>query len=343
MNKNLTLHHHVLLKGFVDRDQCIQLSKEFKEHTEEVMAGGDEQVPESMAVSNFIPFVQLLSEKTKEVSEIVGEKVIPSYSYSRIYRNGNKLDRHLDRKESEIAISVNLNCDEPWPLWLETPSGEKLSYVLEPGDALLYLGTETPHWRDPFDGQYCNNVFLFYVLAEGPYRENYFDRLTITQTALKELLPKGQVGNFGEEKLSKFSRIYPQLLSQEWCANLVKLESITQSLYADNHVSNRVSFLLQRYSIDTSLYPFGNDTGYCFLDLLPGGQLDLLSLQPGLQNRLEAILVIALTDELNSSISKSKIPLGGGLIQPWSCLYPSTITVNSSTKTPQRILLTWLY
>ena len=48
--------------------------------------------------------------------------------------------------------------------------------LLEVGDMLVYSGCELEHWREPFEGDICGQVFLHYNHVNGPFAEkNRFD------------------------------------------------------------------------------------------------------------------------------------------------------------------------
>ena len=48
---------------------------------------------------------------------------------------------------------------------------------LKPGDMLIYSGCELEHWREPFEGQLCGQVFLHYNHADGPFaKTNLYDK-----------------------------------------------------------------------------------------------------------------------------------------------------------------------
>ena len=40
---------------------------------------------------------------------------------------------------------------------------------LKVGDMLIYSGCELEHWREPFQGNICSQVFLHYNHANGPF------------------------------------------------------------------------------------------------------------------------------------------------------------------------------
>jgi hypothetical protein len=68
---------------------------------------------------------------------------------------------------------------EEWPIYLE-PSGKNelkgIKVDLKPGDMLVYKGNELEHWREPFQGENCAQVFLHYNnIATKGAKENLFD------------------------------------------------------------------------------------------------------------------------------------------------------------------------
>jgi len=120
----------------------------------------------------------LLVKMLPVMKEQTGLDLIPTYSYARAYKKGDELERHKDRPSCEISTTINLGGD-PWPIFIE-PSGETgkegTKVLLEAGDMLVYSGCELEHWREPFDGNICGQVFLHYNHVNGPFAEkNKFD------------------------------------------------------------------------------------------------------------------------------------------------------------------------
>ena len=121
-----------------------------------------------------------------------GLNLVPTYSYARIYKKGDELKRHKDRPSCEISTTLNLGGD-PWPIFIDgtgadsvideyknihkhnAPKGTKV--LLEVGDMLVYSGCELEHWREPFEGSVCGQVFLHYNHVNGPFADkNKFDK-----------------------------------------------------------------------------------------------------------------------------------------------------------------------
>ena len=138
----------------------------------------DKQIPNTY--SHYADIVmETLLEKIKPVmEENTGLKVLPTYTYARIYKKGDILKRHKDRPSCEISTTINLGGDS-WPIYLE-PSGEKgkegIKVNLNPGDMLIYRGCELEHWRETFEGDNCGQVFLHYNDANSSEgQKNIYD------------------------------------------------------------------------------------------------------------------------------------------------------------------------
>ena len=137
-----------------------------------------EQIPNSycsysdIVMETLMLKCQPIMEKTTEL------KLYPAYTYARIYKKGDELKRHKDRFSCEISTTMNLGGDD-WPIYLE-PSGEEglkgIKVNLKPGDMLVYSGCELEHWREPFEGDECVQVFLHYNNSKTPGAdENIYD------------------------------------------------------------------------------------------------------------------------------------------------------------------------
>ena len=85
------------------------------------------------------------------------------------------LKRHTDRAACEISLTVHLHGDKEWPIYMETPEGVQVPVILGPGDAAIYLGCDTPHWRDAYDGEEYGQVFFHYVLSTGRHWDEHFN------------------------------------------------------------------------------------------------------------------------------------------------------------------------
>jgi hypothetical protein len=176
MQLQIIQNNYLYVSGFITPDLAFTLSKEFKEYCIKFNLQGDPQAPNSHSMYDFMPFVRLFVEKVPEVSELLGEKVLPTYTYARVYKEGSELLRHRDRPACEISLTLNLSKDKDWPIYFQRPDGSETSTELEPGDAVLYLGCQADHWRNRFEGQECVQLFMHYVRSYGSKSWAYFDK-----------------------------------------------------------------------------------------------------------------------------------------------------------------------
>ena len=167
--------NYTVIPGFLDSCSAKELSDEFREFASRENLEGDNQVPHSESVYNYLPFLEILCQKCPEVSIAIGETVLPTYTYARVYKNGATLEGHTDRDECEISLTVNLDGDEDWPIWIETPDGKEVRVSLKPGDAMIYLGCTARHWREEYTGNWYTQCFLHYVRSRGDKVLSVFD------------------------------------------------------------------------------------------------------------------------------------------------------------------------
>ena len=141
--------------------------------------GADEQIPNTYSQYANMAFETLLLKLQPVMEKTTGLKLTPNYTYARIYKPGDELKRHKDRFSCEISTTLNLGGDK-WPIFIE-PSGKEgmkgASVNLKPGDMLVYRGNILEHWREPFKGKDCAQVFLHYnnTKTKGS-KENMFDK-----------------------------------------------------------------------------------------------------------------------------------------------------------------------
>jgi hypothetical protein len=152
----------------------------------------DQQVPGSYSIYADHVMETLLMKVLPVMKEKTGLNLVPTYSYARVYQHGAELKRHKDRPSCEISTTLNLGGD-PWPIFIDptgsdnvideyknihkpnAPKGVKVD--LNPGDMLIYSGCELEHWREPFKGQLCGQVFLHYNHADGQFaKSNLYDK-----------------------------------------------------------------------------------------------------------------------------------------------------------------------
>jgi hypothetical protein len=141
-----------------------------------IFRSGDTQVPDSPSMYGEPLTEELLEELRPAVERHTGLRLLPTYSYVRLYKHGAVLERHRDRAACEVSVTLSLAADppEPWPIWIHGFLDTQ-SVALKPGDALIYRGSDCDHWREAFAGQFAAQVFLHYVDSNGPHTALKFD------------------------------------------------------------------------------------------------------------------------------------------------------------------------
>jgi len=146
----------------------------------------DAQIPNTYSHYADPVMETLLMKVLPVMQQETGLQLIPTYSYARVYKNGDELKRHKDRPSCEISTTINLGGD-PWSIFIDgtgadnvineqqnlikpnAPAGTRVD--LKVGDMLVYSGCELEHWREPFEGDSCGQVFLHYNHVNGPFAD----------------------------------------------------------------------------------------------------------------------------------------------------------------------------
>jgi len=150
----------------------------------------DHQVMDTYSHYADIAMETLLTEVKPIMEKMSKTKLIPTYSFARIYKKGDVLERHKDRFSCQISTTLNLGGD-PWPIFINPNKNEGtiennsykpskargIQVNLKPGDMLMYKGCELEHWRDSFLGENCGQVFLHYNDEKSATaKDNIYDK-----------------------------------------------------------------------------------------------------------------------------------------------------------------------
>lgn len=144
---------YLVFKQLLPRPQIQAIQCYFKDLAQEgYLHHGDSLVEKRLYYHNE-PLITLIQQTlTVSISHITGQALQPSFCYLSYYLPGAQLKRHTDRPQCVWNLSLHISCERetgpptPWPLCLETQWGIREIH-LEPGDAVLYQGRDTPHWR----------------------------------------------------------------------------------------------------------------------------------------------------------------------------------------------------
>ena len=175
------IYNYFLLK----RD-AVKFMYENNIHSQDSILGtwSDQQIPNTYSCYGDFVMETLIMKVLPMMKKETGLDLIPTYTYARAYKKGDCLHRHKDRPSCEISTTIHLGGDK-WPIFIDgtgadnviderknivkpnAPAGTRVD--LEVGDMLLYSGWELEHWREPFEGDSCGQVFLHYNDMNGPY------------------------------------------------------------------------------------------------------------------------------------------------------------------------------
>lgn len=135
------------------------------------------------------------------MEETTGLSLIPTYSYYRVYRNGNDLIKHKDRNACEISCTVAFDfsysdSNFEWPIYMNNQR-----VVLSPGDCVVYRGIDLEHWREPLNHPDPNvwhvQGFFHWVDANGPHVDQAYDqRLGVGHTKYKKEIDKRPIKSY---------------------------------------------------------------------------------------------------------------------------------------------------
>lgn len=178
---------------FLLKKDAVEFMYKNNIHSESSILGTwkDQQIPNTFSCYGDFVMDTLLMKVLPIMKKQTGLDLIPTYSYARAYKKGDILKRHKDRPSCEISTTLNLGGDE-WAIYIDptgsnnvideyknihksnAPKGDKV--VLDVGDMLVYSGCDLEHWREPFEGNICGQVFLHYNHLNGKYSsKNKFD------------------------------------------------------------------------------------------------------------------------------------------------------------------------
>lgn len=217
MKQELIDNNFLVVRNFISAERSKKLSEEFKKYCKDNNIQDDIQIPNTPAQYNYKSFLELLCEKTPEISEVIQETVLPTYCYARIYKDGDILTKHTDRDACEVSLTVHLDGDKEWIIYVQSPDKKEIPVILKCGDALLYLGCDAPHWRNAFEGSFYSQVFLHYVRSRGERSYAYFDKVKSHSE-----FDEKQKNITSNSKLNKFINIFDNVIPNELCDDIIE-------------------------------------------------------------------------------------------------------------------------
>jgi len=170
MNMQLEKHGALYLPKIIPVEFCHFFTHVLMRYADIEETHGDPQIPNAKARLDHEYMFETLHERLWPIIEnMVGEELIPTYSYARLYSNGDVLEKHIDRPACEISVTIQLGRSHhyAWPIYMGG-----MRYDMGEGDAVVYRGYEIEHWRNKCDGPeayYSGQVFCHFVKKDGMY------------------------------------------------------------------------------------------------------------------------------------------------------------------------------
>ena len=147
------------IPNILSKDECNYLSKQFDIERKYTPSADTEYAQTNISYGfrpSFIFYTYLDKLKPKILSynpEV--EDLLNVNTFVREYINTSTLDKHIDRKDIGITMSICLEntINKDWPLCVEI-EGKDYCFNTNIGDAILLFGADKyPHWRNQLQ---CN-------------------------------------------------------------------------------------------------------------------------------------------------------------------------------------------
>ena len=125
------------------------------------------------------PMQRMLEQVKSKIETVVGEKLLPTYSFITGYTNNSYMSIHKDRPACEVSVSINLASTFDWGLYITDLQGSTTKVITNVGDGVIYLGPQVEHWRDLLitnKPEFYIQTFLHYVKANGKYAKYKDDK-----------------------------------------------------------------------------------------------------------------------------------------------------------------------
>jgi len=178
MNEELQNKKYLFVEGIISPEMAGICAGYAAAHRRHNFQGGDPQAPRSHSVWGDFLTESLLEALQPKVEGLAGCRLLPTYSFYRVYVPNEELLPHRDRAACEVSCTVCLGYDYRGKDYQWRISIGRSRLALRPGDAAIYLGCEVEHSRPPLlipAGGWHAQAFLHYVTRDGPNTDQAFD------------------------------------------------------------------------------------------------------------------------------------------------------------------------
>lgn len=185
LRNSLNQKGYIHVKNIIEPQLCsfLQYSSLFIYHYSILENNDLESIVSKKNENSSIAYSPVIGETLLEVltpiySQIVGKKLIPSYSLYRLYKKGNELLPHKDRPSCQYSATIQIDSekDKIWKFGIKDKEGNEISIGANLGDVIFYKGQEVRHWRKPLKYEFSAHLFLHWVNGEDPnYKDYWYD------------------------------------------------------------------------------------------------------------------------------------------------------------------------
>ena len=203
MIDELDKNGYIVLRNFFSRETVALLQQYFKlkavklrcnrEYRDKTRTVVTKDVADSYSFYTDNLTDSIMLEYGKQIEDLLQVKLLPTYTYTRVYEKGSYLKPHTDRSACEISATcpilisdytastiyvANYNyTEEEFPTLDEVMTrGDYTRVDLLPGDIMIYKGIQRLHWREPLQSEALIQFFMHYVRADGVYKEFAYDK-----------------------------------------------------------------------------------------------------------------------------------------------------------------------
>ena len=186
----------IFLENILPPDHCYEIERAFLDHIENGYKNEEEELKNNTGnVGIYAPYKQIpklnhfLKDRdtpksffnilTDTIKKYYKEPIQYKNSYLRVYYNNCSLPIHIDRKNLDITLSVNVGGVQDWPIHIsnikktngETFEDEMVyrsdyeTYLIPKGCGVVCYGNY-PHWRDKLnckENEYMMQIFYHWT------------------------------------------------------------------------------------------------------------------------------------------------------------------------------------
>ena len=340
-----------VIRGYLSRETALQLADTMRASKDVIV----EDDPNRKGFFNLTEMSAIAAEKVSFLNDFIGgPKLLPTYTYGRIYNNKSDLCKHTDRGACEVSLSIHLDGDAESKFYIENKDGKEVSIDLDPGDAVLYDGPNAVHWRDEYCGEEYIQTFHHYVFLGGECESEFQNKTGNLNDYIK--VYRGMVPRKVCEEIvdvitsDEYSRRWKraEIVSDERCIDDHRLcddLKLTTNDPIDSTVNKYVRKALFEFCREFTYLTLAKDEGYYCLRYYPGGKYDYHTDQYSEFNR-EITLIIQLNGDYEGGALRhcddkyiTNLNVGDICIFPSNYMFPHKI--EKITSGVRYAIVTW--